>query len=158
MITYSNNTTNECYSSNMNLPTNTIIASGPVIIEDGRVLLNREIKKDGKESPYFMFPGGTVEDFSFPLEDTARRETREEVGIEIEIIKPLRTLLVNRPDKDSLAILVHYLARRIGDIKPGPETVEWGWFDIDNLPENVAGNVRIIISDYLKELGRGSHK
>ncbi|PIZ94423.1 MAG: hypothetical protein COX81_03610 [Candidatus Magasanikbacteria bacterium CG_4_10_14_0_2_um_filter_37_12] len=136
----------------MNLPPNTIIAAGPVIIEDNKVLLNREIKKDGKESPYFMFPGGTVEDFSIPLEDAARRETKEEIGIEIEIIKPLRTLLINRPETDSLVILIHYLAKRIGEINPGPETVEWGWYNINNLPENCAENVRIIIGEYIQKL------
>ena len=131
----------------MDLPQNTIIASGPVIIENSKVLLNREIKKDGKESPYLMFPGGTVEDFSLTLEETAEREALEELGIGIKIIKPLRTLIVNRPDKDSLAILVHYLAKRIGEINPGKETVEWGWYDIDNLPKNCATNVYEIIKD-----------
>ena len=136
----------------MDLPLGAIIAAGPVIIEDGKVLLNREVKKDGEESPYFMFPGGTVEDFSSSLEETAIREAKEELGIDIEIIKPLRTLLVFRPGKDTVAVLVHYLAKRTGDIVPGPETIEWGWFDIQNLPENCAPNVFEIIEDIKKEL------
>ena len=131
----------------MELPPGTIIAAGPVIIEDGKVLLNRERKVDGEESPYFMFPGGTVEDFSIPLEEVAKREAKEEVGIDIEIIRPLRTLIVSRPGKDTFAILVHYLATRIGEIVPGPETIEWGWYDIDNLPKNCAPNVVEIIED-----------
>ena len=136
----------------MHLPPETIIASGPVIIENGKVLLNREIKTDGEPSPLFMFPGGTVENFYLTLEETARREVKEEMGIEIEIIKSLRTLIVKRPDKDRLAVLVHYLAKRIGEIKPGPETVEWDWFDINNLPDNCTENVKIIINDYKQEL------
>lgn len=135
----------------MTLPEGTIIAAGPVIIEDGKVLLNREIKKDG-ESKYFMFPGGTVEDFGSPLEETAKREAKEELGIEIEIIKSLRTLLVMRPEKETGAILVHYLAKRIGEVSPGPETVEWGWYDIHDLPENCAPNVYEIISDIKDEV------
>jgi len=136
----------------MDLPLGTIIAAGPVIIEDNKVLLNREIKKDGAESPYFMFPGGTVEDFTISLEDAARREAKEEVGIDVEIIKPLRTLLVPRPDNGTLVILVHYLAKRIGEVVPGPETVEWGWYDINDLPKNCAPNVFEIIEDVKKEL------
>lgn len=138
----------------MYLPKNTIIASGPVIIEDGKVLLNREIKENqgGIESEFFMFPGGTAEDFSITLEEVCRRETKEEVGIDIEIIKPLRTLMIERPEKNGLAILVHYLAKRIGDITPGLETVEWGWYNIDNLPDNCAPNVYKIIEDIKKEL------
>jgi len=138
----------------MNLPQGTLIAAGPVIIEDGKVLLNREIKPSdgGEESPFFMFPGGRVDDFSLPLEETARREAKEEVGVDIDIIKPLRTLIVERPGKDGLAILVHYLANRIGDVVPGPDTLEWGWYDIDNLPENCAPNVFEIIGDVKKNV------
>ena len=64
----------------MELPSGTIIASGPVIIEDGKVLLNRERKADGEEKKLFMFPGGQVEDFNIPLEETCKRECKEEMG------------------------------------------------------------------------------
>ncbi|PIR75792.1 MAG: hypothetical protein CO030_01255 [Candidatus Magasanikbacteria bacterium CG_4_9_14_0_2_um_filter_42_11] len=136
----------------MELPAGTIIAVGPIIIENGKVLLNRERKSDGEESPYFMLPGGTMEDFDMPLEEVARREAKEEIGVDIEIVKPLRTLLVKRPGKETYAILVHYLAKRIGEIVPGPQTIEWDWYDIQNLPENCAPNVVEIIEDVKKEL------
>lgn len=125
----------------MILPPNTIIAAGPVIIEDGKVLLNRERKKDGTEKQYWMLPGGGVEATDATLEDACRREVREELGIDIEIIKPLRTLFTNQVESHDKAILVHYLARRIGEIIPGPETIEWGWFPINKLPEHTAPSV-----------------
>jgi ADP-ribose pyrophosphatase YjhB (NUDIX family) len=132
----------------MFLPPNTIIASGPIIIENGKILLNREQKSHG--SSLFMIPGGIVENFSIPLEETCKREVREELGIEIKIIRPLRTLIVKRPDAENrFAILVHYLARRMGEIKPGPETIEWGWFDINNLPNNCAPSIYEIIKDII---------
>ncbi|MFH1286757.1 MAG: NUDIX domain-containing protein [Candidatus Magasanikbacteria bacterium] len=134
----------------MHLPPNTIIASGPVIIENKKVLLNREKKESGITS--WFFPGGEVEDFDKSLEEACRREVKEEMGIEVEIIKPLRTLLHKRPEKeDQLVILVHYHAKRIGEIKPGKEIIEWGWYDIYNLPENCAPNVFKIIEDYIQE-------
>ena len=131
----------------MELPKDTIIAAGPVIIENEKVLLNREKKSDGIESPYFMFPGGTTDDLDHTLEDVCKREVKEEMGIDIEIIKPLRTLIVKRQEKESYAILVHYLAQRIGEIHPGHETIEWGWYDIHNLPKNCTENVFEIIKD-----------
>ena len=131
----------------MYLPPHSIIAAGPVIIENGRVLLNRERKSDGTESEWWMFPGGGAEDFDISLEEVCRREVKEEMGIDIEIIKPLRTLMVPRPDKEGLAILVHYLAKRTSEIKPGPETLEWNWFPINQLPEKCAPNVNEIIKD-----------
>jgi len=63
---------------------------------------------------------------------------------------PLRPLLYTRPEDGKLIVLIHYLAERIGDIAPGPETIAWDWFDIDKLPSNCASNVYEIIGDYIK--------
>lgn len=121
----------------------TIIASGPVIIENGKVLLNRE-KKDYGTTPW-LFPGGKAEEGETDLEAICRREVKEEMGIEIEIIKPLPTLEAEQRGKRY--ILHHFLAKRIGEIEPGEEVVEWGWHDIENLPEDCAPNVCEIIKN-----------
>ncbi len=126
----------------MKLPMNSIIASGPVIIENNKVLLNREQKADGI-TPW-MFPGGEVEDFDKSLEDACRREVMEEMGVEIEIIKPLKPIMLNQNGR--VIILIHYLAKRIGEIKPGEDITDWAWHDINNLPDNCAPNVYGIIS------------
>lgn len=133
----------------MKLPPDTIIASGPVIIEDGKVLLNREKKASGVTQ--WFFPGGEVEDLDASLEDACKREVMEEMGIDVDIIRPLQTLIVDRPEKEGKAILVHYLAKRISEVKPAGNIAEWDWHDIKNLPENCAPNVLDIINDYLKE-------
>lgn len=125
----------------MKLPLNSIVASGPVIIEDGKVLLNREQKKDGI-TPW-MFPGGEVEEFDKSLEDACRREVMEEMGIEIEIIKPLQPIMLNQNER--VIILIHYLAKRIGEVKPGKDITDWAWHDINNLPDNCAQNVYDLI-------------
>ena len=125
----------------MKLPDNSIIASGPVIIENNKVLLNKEIKGD-KITPWF-FPGGEVEDFDSSLEDACRREVKEEMGIDVEIIKPLVPIMIKQNEK--VVILIHYLAKRIGEIKPDTNIAQWGWFDIDNLPDDCADNVYQVI-------------
>lgn len=135
----------------MYLPTNTVLAGGPIIIEDGKILLVRERKYDGIESPFFMLPGGGYEITDESLEATCHREAREELGIEIEIVRPLRTLIVKRPDKDGFAVLAHFLANRKSEIIPGPQTVEWGWYDVNNLPENTAPSIRQILESYFNE-------
>jgi hypothetical protein len=38
-------------------------------------------------------------------------------------------------------ILVHFNAKRIGEIKPGEDIREWNWFALDNLPENLGPNI-----------------
>lgn len=136
----------------MYLPAETIIASGPIIIENGKVLLNKEKKEDSRITPW-LFPGGEVESFDITLEDACKREVMEEMGIEVEIIRPLKPMLVFRPDHpEKLVILIHYLAKRIGEIKPGKNILEWDWFDINNLPNDCAPNVFEVIREYKKNV------
>lgn len=132
-----------------------VIASGPVILEEGKVLLNRE-KKDYGITPW-LFPGGKVEDLDISLEETCHREAKEEMGIEVEILRPLKTVLIRSIKKEGEGttydyVLVHFLAKRKGDVKPAETITEWGWFDINNLPQNSAPNVREVIDSYLREV------
>ena len=130
-----------------------IIASGPVIIEDNKVLLNRhgETPEDQK---IWKFVGGRVEleDYRVEediLEQACVREVMEEMGIEIEIITPLKPMLiVKHGDPNKYVILIHYLAKRIGEIHTGDDIVEWGWFDINNLPNDCAPNIKPVIDNY----------
>lgn len=131
----------------MKLPPGTIIAAGVVIIENGQVLLNKEIKFDGLKSPYWMFPGGTMNETDINLEACAMREAKEEVGIDVNLLKPLRTLYLPRPDREGSAILVHYLAERLSEVKPGEETYACEWFPVKELPLDCAPNVYEIMKD-----------
>ena len=126
----------------MQLPPGSIIASGPVIVESGKVLLNREQKASGV-TPW-LFPGGEVEDFSSTLHDECAREVKEEMGIDIEIICPLQPIILFQEGR--VLILIHWLAKRIGEVTPGANIVEWGWHDMKNLPDNCAPNVVQIVN------------
>ena len=53
-----------------------IIASGPVIVENDKVLLNKH-----GDTKFYKFCGGRVEDLSTSLIDNAKREVKEEMGI-----------------------------------------------------------------------------
>lgn len=139
-----------------------IVASGPVIIENGQVLLNRHGDTPEK-AKLWKFVGGSVEasdykDSSDILRDACRREVKEEMGIDVEIITPLKPMMVERPDKPgSFVVLIHYLATRIGDIMPGEDIIEWRWFDIDKLPADCAPNIKPVIDEYrelIKKEGR----
>ena len=136
----------------MFLPEKSIIASGPVIIEEhgGRVctLLNRHKPTADKPNPQWQFCGGTMEDFDISLEETARREAREEMGFDIKIERLIDICLVKKGD-GGVAVLVHYLAKRIGEVVLGQEIAEGDWFPVDDLPEDCAPNIKPIISKLL---------
>jgi len=117
-----------------------IIASGLVIVENGKVLLNQH-----GEDNFWKFCGGRVEDYNADLIENARREVREEMGIEIEIIdeNPFITYTKKEIAEGKLdVILVHFLAKRVGEIKPAAEVREWKWFPVESLPQSIAPNVQ----------------
>ncbi len=128
-----------------------IIAAGPVIIKDNKVLLVRHGDK-GR----WKFPGGKVEfdditDWQNALEQTAIREAEEELGVDIEIIRPLKPMLVPRPDHSGeYAILIHFLEKFNGKIRPGEDIDDWQWFSLNDLPDNCATNIKPVIDEYLK--------
>ena len=118
-----------------------IIASGPVIIEDNKVLLNKDKKDD-----FWKFCGGRVDDGDYNLKETAKREVREEMGLDIEILDNEPYFFYTEKEKDGVKIsvvLVHFLASRIGEIIPGEDITQWCWLDINNLErETLAPNIK----------------
>lgn len=118
--------------------------SGPVIVEDNKVLLIRA-KKDRSISAW-QFPGGKQEKSDTDLEATCKREAKEELNIELNIKELIKEISIKDNNKETF--LVHYLAERMGEIQPGHEVVEWGWHNIDELPSNCAPNVYEVIKEY----------
>lgn len=116
-----------------------IIVSGPVIVESNKVLLNQH-----GDTEFWKFCGGRAKDGE-TLEETAKRRAREELGIDVETINPepfFSHTKKETPDDTSDVILVHYLAKRIGDIKPAEFVREWKWMDLTDLEkENLAPNI-----------------
>jgi len=116
-----------------------IIASGPVIVENNKVLLNKH-----GDTPFWKFCGGRVEDYNTDLIENAKREVKEEMGIDIKILKKEPFITFTRKESEDGEIdiiLVHFLAERIGEIQPGEDIREWKWLDINNLPKNLGPNI-----------------
>ncbi|EKD58773.1 MAG: hypothetical protein ACD_56C00055G0009 [uncultured bacterium] len=120
--------------------TNIIIASGPVLVENNSVLLNIH-----GDTNFWKFCGGRIEDFSFSLAENAKRKVKEEMGLNIEIIDPkpffIHTTKATNNGVTNV-ILVHFLARRIGEISPSEDIREWEWIPLKDLEkENLAPNI-----------------
>lgn len=119
-----------------------VLVSGPVIIQDGKLLL---IKDDDN---IYKIPGGKVESGE-SLEDACKREVKEEINGDVILLKKLSTLSIDKPDKSLSIELHHFLAKlKNKDIKPGFEVEEIKWLDIDDIKRgkyNVAPNIKFLI-------------
>jgi len=118
----------------MNSQEQILVGIGVMVIKNGKVLVG---KRKGSFAPgKYAWPGGKLH-YMESFEDCARREVREEAGIEIENIRFLR--LMNFKDHAPKHFVDIGLA---ADWKSGePKVMEpdkcegWDWYDIDSLPE-----------------------
>jgi len=107
------------------------IASGPVIVEDGKVLLDEHGDTD-----FWKFCGGEVQDFKASLIENARTRTIEEIGVEIEILNNTPFIYYTTKESeygDIDYLVVHFLAKRVGEIVPGKDIREWAWIPLEEL-------------------------
>jgi len=119
---------------------NIIIASGPVIVENNKVLLVKH------NDDFYKFCGGKTEKTENLLK-AAKREAKEELGIKIEAVNNIPFIMYSKKEinkKEFDVILVHYLSKIIDnkEIKPGKDITEYIWLDLDRLENyNLAPNI-----------------
>lgn len=116
-----------------------IIASGPVIVEDDKVLLDLS-----GDDTFWKFCGGRVKE-NETLIQTASRRAKEELGITLEIKNHEPFLLHTMKEKDGEKIdiiLAHFLSDFSGEIFPGDDVNEWRWIPISELEKHeIAPNI-----------------
>ncbi len=106
----------------------TLGVSAVIRDEHGRVLLALR-----RRPAIWNLPGGSVEPGETPW-DAAVRETREEVGLDVEVDR-LSGVYDRSPDGDP--VLVFTCRVLAGEPGPSPEAVRVGWFDPGGLPAEI---------------------
>lgn len=111
------------------------VGVGVIIVKDDKVLLGK--RKNSHGSGAWCFPGGHLE-FGETWEECARRETAEEVGLELSNISFARVTNDMFPEEQKHYVTIYMRA----DYGSGevtlrePEKCErWEWFSWDALPD-----------------------
>lgn len=124
-----------------------IIASGPVIVEDGKVMLNQH-----GDTTFWKFCGGRVENMETNLFENAQREVKEEMGIDIKIIDPKPFVMYTKkttPEGDIDVLLVHYLCERVGEIISGADIRKWDWLPLEGIEtQDLAPNILPVLKHF----------
>jgi ADP-ribose pyrophosphatase YjhB (NUDIX family) len=105
------------------------IVTGVVAVEGDRILLCRRAIEP--RSGFWTLPAGFLETGE-TLEDGARREAREEAGAELELGAMLAVYSVPRISQ----IQIFFKAILLNTPSAGPESLEVGLFDWDDIPWN----------------------
>lgn len=112
-----------------------LIASGPVIIENGKLLVNKDEKDD-----FYKLPGGSISEGTSDLEEACHEKVLEEINGKIKTIRALspKILWENPQTKEKMTIiLTSYLAELENpqEIKPMGSTTEIKWLDLNKINE-----------------------
>ena len=97
----------------------------------------------------WALPGGFVE-YGESLEQAARREAKEETGLDLEGLEQFRAY--SDPDRDPRrhTVTVVFSAMGIGEARAADDAQSVRVFPLDALPEDVAFDHRRILQDYLR--------
>ena len=111
------------------------VGMGIFVFKDGKFLMG--IRKNPHGIGKWALPGGKLE-FNEELEDCARREVKEETGLEIKNIrfKAITNDMFKNEDKHNITIFMisDWLSGEPRVMEPN-KCEEWKWISKDNIPE-----------------------
>ena len=128
-------------------------AAGVVVLDGERVLLVK--RKYEPRAGLWTLPAGFVE-AGEDAGECAARETKEETNLDVEIVRVFNVYSAF-DDPRTAVVLIMYLARRIaGDVKPGDDASEAGFYALDEMPGDIAFRAhRNALADIKQQLGEG---
>jgi len=127
------------------------VGCGALIVNDkNEVLLEKRTLKSRNAAGFWAKPGGGVE-LGEKVEDALKREIKEELDIEIEVIKFLGFTegIVDGQHWIALNYLAKIIGGEIKNLEPEKHE-EIKWFSLDNLPEKLVQNTIDSVNEYLK--------
>ena len=130
----------------------------PILMVGAAILVldsaNRLLMLKRADSGSWGLPGGATEPGE-EVKDAAKRETREEAGIEVNEISLFNVfsgpeLYYKYPNGDEVYnVTIVYLSRDWrGEVTLNEEHTAWDWFRADEIPENVSPPIKPIIEQY----------
>jgi 8-oxo-dGTP pyrophosphatase MutT (NUDIX family) len=127
-----------------------MVGAATLIVDDqGRLLLMKR-----SDSGLWGPPGGAMEPGE-AVETAARREVREEAGLELGELTLFGVysgpeLFYRYPNGDEVynVIIVHLTRRPRGEVRLSAEHTDWGWFAPAEIPEDLSPPIRPVVEEF----------
>lgn len=112
------------------------VGIGVIVEKEGKILIGERLGGHGNNT--YMIPGGHLE-FGETFEETAKREVKEETGLENILIKGIV----------SIEVLAEWVHGEPYNAEP-EKSQNWIWHDPKNLPEPFFLPSKKVIQNWLK--------
>jgi 8-oxo-dGTP pyrophosphatase MutT (NUDIX family) len=113
------------------------VAAKAFIVRDGKLLTMKRRADDPHKPGAVDIPGGRLEPGESPFEGL-KREVKEEINGEIEIMQPLSVRYFTRQDGQTITLIIFLCKLLSEEIKLSYEHSEFSWVDLsafDQIPE-----------------------
>lgn len=114
------------------------VGVGVIIMRDDKVLFGK--RKGSHGSGSWSFPGGHLEMYE-SFSGCAKRETMEETGLEIDVIRELPIVTNDFFKEDGMHYVTAYVRANYivgeAEVLEKDKCEEWKWVDWDSLPEKL---------------------
>ncbi len=128
-----------------------------IVNEQNELLLQLRNKKP--EKGCWCIPGGRLEMFE-TFEEAVKRETKEETGVDIEIVRLLGICNHIIKNEKSHWVSPSYLCRIVNGqpkIMEPTKHLDMKWFAIDKLPENITITTKEAVKNYKNDKEEKNH-
>jgi mutator protein MutT len=118
--------------------------------EKGELLLG--LRHGSHGAGEWSFPGGHLE-FGEKIFETARREVKEETGLEINtfelisVADEMRYIKTDSKHYLNIGLKALYQGGEPKNLEP-EKCAEWKWFPLENIPENLFEGTSLVIRNY----------
>ena len=112
------------------------VAAKSFVIRDGRLLILKRASNDIQKPNIWEIPGGRLKVGEDPKEGI-KRETKEETGIDIEILYPINVRHFVRDDGQTITMLI-FLCKALHDnVKISEEHSDFDWVVLEKCKEKL---------------------
>ncbi|MBW2999368.1 NUDIX domain-containing protein [Candidatus Woesearchaeota archaeon] len=117
--------------------TNFAISAKSFIVNDNKLLIIKRSPDEVQKPNIWEIPGGRLESGEDPFEGI-KRETKEETGIDIEVLHPINIRHYTRDDGQAITMLIFLCKALNNNIKLSKEHTGFEWIPLENCKEKLA--------------------
>ena len=112
------------------------VAAKSFVIKDNCLLLIKRRPNDVHKPSVWEIPGGRLGLGENPFEGV-KRETKEETGLDVEVLHPLNVKHFVRDDNQTITMLIFLCKALNDDVKLSEEHTDYEWVPLDKCKEKI---------------------